>query len=197
MGWGAGVLAWAGVEDDFDGVRMVIRESGEAELRDVLLVQRLAFGRGDEAGLVGELLRDPTARPLLSLVAEREGRLVGHVLFTAVELVGAGAPVECSILAPLAVLPEVQGTGVGRGLIEAGCRMLAERGGSLVFVLGDPDYYGRFGFEAAIPVGLEAPYSIEPEGAWRVRALVPGVVGRVRGKVRAAEALSGEELWRE
>lgn len=175
----------------------MIREAGEAELRDVLGVQRLAFGREDEAGLVAELLGDPTARPMLSLVAEQAGRLVGHVLFTAVELVGAGEPVGCSILAPLAVLPEVQGTGVGRGLIEAGCRILAARGGSLVFVLGDPDYYGRFGFEAAIPVGLEAPYPIEPEAAWRVRALVPGVVGQVRGKVRPAAALAGEELWRE
>lgn len=176
---------------------MQIREARDTDLEDVLRVERLAFGRDDEANLVVDLLHDPTALPLLSLVAERNGRCVGHVLFTAVEIVGAATPVACSILAPLAVLPEVQGTGVGRGLIEEGCRILAERRGSLVFVLGDPDYYGRFGFEAAGPVGLEAPYRIEPAEAWRVRGLRMGVVGRVRGKVRPAEALAGEALWRE
>lgn len=176
---------------------MVIREARDADLDDLLRVELLAFGREDEANLVADVLRDPTALPLLSLLAERDGRCVGHVLFTAIELVGAATPVACSILAPLAVLPEVQGTGVGRGLIEEGCRILAARGVSLVFVLGDPDYYGRFGFEAAGPVGLEAPYRIEPAEAWRVRALGAGVVGRVRGKVRPAEALAGEALWRE
>jgi putative acetyltransferase len=176
---------------------MVIREARDADLDGVLRIERLAFGREDEANLVADLLRDSTARPLLSLLAERDGRCVGHVLFTAIELVGATTPVACSILAPLAVLPEVQGTGVGRALIEAGCRILAARGVSLVFVFGDPNYYGRFGFEAAIPLGLEAPYAIEPEAAWRVRGLEAGVVGRVRGKVRPAEALAGETLWRE
>lgn len=121
---------------------MQIREDRDGDLEDVLRVERLAFGRDDEADLVVDLLRDPTARPLLSLLSEREGRCVGHFLFTAIELVGAATPVACSILAPLAVLPEVQGTGVGRGLIEEGCRIFAERGVGLVFVLGDPDYYG-------------------------------------------------------
>lgn len=184
---------------------MQIREARDADLVDVMRVERRAFGRADEAALVAALLRDPTAQPLLSLVAEREGRCVGHGLFTAVGLVGVvvrdgpgdgASPVRCAILAPLAVLPEAQGAGVGRALVEAGCRMLAARGFSLVFVFGDPNYYGRFGFAAAIPVGLEAPYPIEPEAAWRVRGLVPGVVGRVRGKVRPAEALAGEGLWR-
>lgn len=185
---------------------MLIREACDADLDDVLRVERLAFGREDEARLVADLLRDPTAQPVLSLIAEKSGRCIGHVLFTAVELVGAvaregtgdgGSPVRCAILAPLAVLPETQGTGVGRGLIEEGCRVLAARGVSLVFVLGDPNYYGRFGFEAAISLGLEAPYPIEPAEAWRVRGLEAGVVGRVLGKVRPAEALASEALWRE
>jgi hypothetical protein len=96
----------------FDGALfMVIREARDADLDGVLRIERLAFGREDEANLVADLLRDSTARPLLSLLAERDGRCVGHVLFTAIELVGATTPVACSILAPLAVLPEVQGTG--------------------------------------------------------------------------------------
>lgn len=175
---------------------MLIREARDADLDDELRIERLAFGREDEARLVADLLRDPTARPILSLLAERDGRCVGHVLSTAIELVGAAMPVKSAILAPLAVLPEAQGTGVGRALVEAACRILAARGVALVFVFGDPDYSGRLGFEAAIPVGLEAPHPIAPEAAWRVRGLAPGVVGRVRGKVRPADALAGEELWR-
>jgi putative acetyltransferase len=176
---------------------MRIRVACDADLEDLLRVERLAFRRDDEANLVADLLRDPTALPLLSLLAESEGRCLGHVLFTAVELVGPATPVVCSILAPLAVLPEAQGTGVGRALIEEGCRMLAARGVSLVFVFGSPSYYGRFGFEAANALGLEAPHPVVPVAAWQVRGLEAGVVGRARGTVRPAEALAAEALWRE
>ena len=126
-----------------------------------------------------------------------EGEHVGHVLFTALRLVGTAGPVGCALLAPLAVLPSRQRSGVGRGLIERGCRVLAGRGIGLVFVLGDPRYYTRCGFRPAVPLGLHAPYRIEPEEAWMVRAPGPDGLGRVRGTVECARSLAEEQYWRE
>jgi putative acetyltransferase len=176
---------------------MRFRETSPADADDVLRVHRLAFGQDEEALLVERLLRDPSARPYLSLLAEKGGEIAGHVLFTALDLSGFRNAADCSLLAPLAVLPAFQRSGVGQGLIEHGCEVLAERGIALVFVLGDPDYYTRCGFTPAYPHGLHAPYVIEPEEAWMVRPLRPDVLGHVQGQARCAEALAAEKYWRE
>jgi len=174
-----------------------IAEATAADLSDVLLVEREAFGGAVEAGLVEELLGDPTAMPRLSLLARVGERPVGHVLFTAVRLRDSARPVSASILAPLAVVPEFQRKGVGGRLTEWGVQRLRDSGVQLVFVLGYPEYYSRHGFEPATPLGLAAPYPISPEEAWMVRALEPGLLGTVRGTVECAETMSRPEYWRE
>lgn len=95
------------------------------------------------------------------------------------------------------MVPESQRRGVGRALIEHGVDRLAAEGVQLVFVLGDPAYYTRCGFVPATPLGLRAPYPIEPEPAWRVRALVPDLLGAVEGTVACATTLARPEYWRE
>ena len=176
---------------------MRFREANVDEVKAVLRVHRLAFGQDDEAILVDALLQDPSAQPSLSVVAETKGEVAGHALFTALTLVGSKTPISCSILAPLAVLPTHQRSGIGRGLIEYGCNPLAKRGIDLVFVLGDRLYYTRYGFTPAAPYGLQAPYAIEPEEAWMVRPLRPHVLGTAHGTVRCAQALAAEQYWRE
>jgi putative acetyltransferase len=176
---------------------MQLREPSLDENPDVLHVHRLAFGRDDEAALVYSLLHDPSAQPVLSVVAELQGKVVGHALFTTVRVASVAAPVDGAILAPLAVLPSRQRAGIGRSLIEHGCGALAARNVPLVFVLGDPGYYTRSRFVPALPSGLRAPYAIEPEAAWMVRALIPDVLGSVRGTVRCARSLAAEQYWRE
>jgi putative acetyltransferase len=173
------------------------RETSDTDSDEVLRIHRLAFGREDEALLVEKLLHDPSAQPCLSLLAVEGGAGVGHALFTTVGLDAAMGQASCAILAPLAVLPAWQRRGVGRGLIEAGCGRLARRGVGLVFVLGDPGYYTRCGFVPAIPLGLAAPYPIEPEAAWMVRALNPDLLGAVAGRASCAQSLAKEEYWRE
>lgn len=173
-----------------------IATATDANLDAVLRIEREAFRQDDEANLVAALLRDPTAQPLLSLLAYDDDRPIGHVLFTRVTLDSHPA-VSCSILAPLAVIPAFQRRGVGRALIEHGARMLAESGVTLLFVLGDPSYYTRCGFGPAIPYGLRAPYPIVPEEAWMVRSLVPGVLGTVEGTFACAASLARPEYWRE
>jgi putative acetyltransferase len=174
---------------------MQIVEAGPADADAVLGVERAAFARDDEAELVAALLRDPTAQPSLSLLARVANRPVGHVLFTKVVLAGAAREVPASILAPLAVLPAHQRQGVGRSLIEQGASRLAASGVQLLFVLGDPAYYGRFGFVPALPLGMRAPYPIVPEDAWRVRALAPDLLGRVTGAIVCARSLAKPAYW--
>ena len=85
---------------------MYIREASASDLNEVLFIEREAFGHGKEAGLVNDLLNDPTAEPVLSLLAFDNDRPVGHILFTRVRLLGADESPSMSILAPLAVLPD-------------------------------------------------------------------------------------------
>lgn len=178
---------------------MQIREADESDLNDVLRVEREAFGNDQIAKLVEELLDDPSARPLTSLLAFQGDRAVGHILFSSAHLVDTEDTVSIAILAPLAVVPDAQKQGVGGRLIQRGLELMSESGVELVFVLGHPGYYPRHGFEPAGCLGFEAPYPIPNihADAWMVQSLRPGVMGSAAGKVVCADALDEPEHWRE
>ena len=177
---------------------MKIHKALQADLEDVLVVERAAFGTEEEAALVRDLLADPSAQPRLSLLAYWDNRAVGHILFTRVKIKGH-PHLNASILAPLAVIPEAQNQGIGGALIQHGLQALAASKIDLVFVLGYPEYYTRHGFEPAGRRGLDAPYPIPPQNAdaWMVQPLRPGVLGEYRGRVICAEKLDRPEYWRE
>jgi predicted N-acetyltransferase YhbS len=179
-----------------------IRESRGSDNIEIGKLHATAFGEkeGPEiAILVAALMSDGTASPLLSLVAVEENRILGHILFSKAKIRGAPESVSAHILAPLAVVPGDQSTGIGARLIQAGLDRLSASGVDLVFVLGHPDYYPRSGFVPAGALGFEAPYPIPGEhaGAWMVQALRSGVLGRVTGKIQCAAALNRPEYWRE
>jgi putative acetyltransferase len=176
---------------------MILREATPKDRAAVLEVHALAFGQDEESHLVDALLADPSAQPVLSLLAEMHEKIVGHVLFTNIKLVGPETPPTASILAPLAVVPSAQGAGIGGQLIEQGCKLLAQRRVDLVFVLGDPNFYTKHGFAAALPHGLNAPYEIHPENAWMVRFLSSVALKGTQGTVRCADALAPKKYWRE
>lgn len=178
---------------------MHIGQASDSQLEEVLDVERNAFGYDKEAELVRDLLDDPTAVPRLSLLAFEGERAVGHVLFTSARLAQTPDAASLALLAPLAVVPEFQNRGVGGQLIERGITLLTESEVDLVFVLGHPGYYPRYGFEPAGRLGFTAPYPIPEEhaDAWMVQALRPGVIGTVHGAVICAEALDKPEHWRE
>jgi predicted N-acetyltransferase YhbS len=104
-----------------------------------------------------------------------------------------------SLLAPLAVLPDHQRQGIGSGLVEEGLAQLRAAGVSIVFTLGHPDYYPRFGFSTAGSQGFAAPYPIEAKNAdaWMVLRLDDALPRTYRGTVRCAKALDRPEYWRE
>lgn len=176
---------------------VVIRETGDKDREAIYKVEAEAFGYDKEAKLVDALLEDPTAEPKLSLLALENDRAVGHVLFTAASINGLGVTV--SLLAPLSVVPEAQGRGIGGMLIRAGLERLTERKVDLVFVLGHPTYYPRFGFVPAHTYGLKAPYPIPEEhsDAWMVQALNGTGLESVSGTVGCARELHKPEHWRE
>ena len=178
---------------------MSIRMATESDLPAVLDIHRRAFGQETEANLVREILTDPSARPALSLLAAGGGRPLGHVLFTAAHLSPPDRDVSAVLLAPLAVLPEGQGKGLGSRLIEAGLARLTGQAVDLVFVLGDPQFYGRFGFAPASPLGLAAPFPLPNAyaDAWRVKTLQENLPGRFDARVTCCDALNRPELWQD
>ncbi len=177
---------------------MLIREALDSDLDDVLAVESAAFGPDEIPELVRDLTSDKSAEPLLSLLAVRDKRAVGHILFTKARL-EPEAPVAVSILAPLAVVPDAQGQGTGGKLVEYGLNLLRKRGVGLVFVLGHPGYYPRFRFSPAGDLGFEAAYPIPEKNAdaWMVRELQDGYAGRYSGKVICADRLNRPQYWRE
>jgi predicted N-acetyltransferase YhbS len=176
---------------------MLIRPAKPSDTDALLGVERAAFGGGEEAALVEALLADPSATPIINLIAEEDGEIVGHVLFTHAVARTAHANVAATCLAPLAVAPSAQGQGIGQALSMEGIAAARMLGIGLVFVLGHIDYYPRIGFRPAAPLGLLAPYPIDPKvaDAWMVLETEPGLLGKVQGTVLCADALMSPEMW--
>ncbi|AFY40472.1 GCN5-related N-acetyltransferase [[Leptolyngbya] sp. PCC 7376] len=178
-----------------------IREATDSDLPQILELAIAAFGEteGPEiTELISALLSDPTAHPLLSLVAVKEQMVVGHILFTKAQLEPEPSePISASILAPLAVLPQYQKQGIGGQLIQTGLEKLKAIGVQLVFVLGHPSYYPRSGFAPAGIQGFEATYPIAPKNAeaWMVQVLQPDIIGRIQGRVVCADTLNNPKYW--
>jgi putative acetyltransferase len=140
--------------EDSDGwaaSQIEIRPEREADHSHVFEVERAAFDSPVQANLV-EALR-ASALPSLSLVALRDGEIVGHIFFSPVTLASAPSGAAAQ-LSPVAVAPGCQGQGIGSRLIRAGLEECPRSGWTAVFLVGNPLYYSRFGFEMAKPRGL-------------------------------------------
>lgn len=135
-----------------------IRPARETDVHQIYAVVAAAFGQATEASLV-EDLRECGAL-VLELVAEDEhGTLVGHIAISRVTGAGRGHRLAISCLAPLSVLPAYQRTGIGSALTKAAIAELGGRGEDLLLVLGDPNYYPRFGFDPELARKVNGPYA--------------------------------------
>lgn len=173
---------------------MHIRKANAADLPGIRPVHLDAFGTEGEAvaKLALALIDDETAQPVLALVAEADGEVVGSSIFSAVHIRGADDLAAC-ILAPLAVARRYQRTGIGRALIERGLDALRATGAHLVFVLGDPRYYERFGFRSHHHV--RAPYDLPNRDAWMALGLQGNAIESVSGQLVCARSLNEPEHW--
>lgn len=138
-------------------------------------VNAAAFPTSAEADLV-DALRE-RAQPIVSLVAEVAGVIVGHILFSPVSLTGH-PDLGIMGLAPMAVAPAHQGQGIGEALVRAGLERCRELGYIAVVVLGHPGYYPRFGFAPAARFGISSEYEV-PDEAFMATELQPAAL---RGK---------------
>ena len=150
----------------------MIRNERPEDLPHVATVVERAFGQDDEARLVERLRADGDA--VISLVAETEEGLVGQILLSRLD-----APFRALALAPVSVMPEQQGGGIGSSLIEEGLRRAREQGWAAVFVLGAPEYYRRFGFRADLAQGFSCIYAGPYFMVLPLAAELPASSGRI------------------
>lgn len=115
------------------------------------------FGHQGEAELVRMVGEDGDT--LVSLIAEADGAVVGHLLFSRMAIEADGAALSGAGLAPVSVLPRLQGQGIGDALIRAGLDALREQGVAISFVLGHTAYYPRFGYSPDLAARFASPFA--------------------------------------
>ncbi len=144
----------------------------------------LAFPTEAEANLV-DVLRE-NAQSVISLVAIDDNAIVGHIMFTPVELCGASS-LNIMGLAPMAVTPDRQRCGIGSALVSQGLDRCGTIGAGAVIVLGHPAYYPRFGFAPASPMNIDCEYVV-PDEAFMVLELTAGYLSGAEGTIRYLDA---------
>lgn len=165
-----------------------IRQEKPGDLPGILGLVEAAFRNIEESDhqehhLVERLHHSQTFIPELSIVAENEdGKLIGYILLTEVEIASGGTSVTSLALAPLAVLPGFHGMGVGGKLIEEAHKAAAASGYGTVAVLGHKDYYPRFGYRKASDCGIQFPFDA-PEECCMVIGLTPDALDRTKGLI--------------
>jgi putative acetyltransferase len=150
----------------------LIRPERKDDLSAIRQVNLSAFETTTEADLV-DALREQ-ARPIVSLVAEDNGTIVGHILFSPVTLSSHADP-RIMGLAPMAVVPDRQREGIGSALVRAGVAACGDQGYGAVIVLGHAEYYPRFGFVPASRFGLRSEYDV-PDDVFMAMELTPGAL---------------------
>jgi putative acetyltransferase len=164
-----------------------LREELPPDCAAVRRVVEAAFGQPDEANLVDALRSEGVVT--LSLVCEAHGEIVGHILFSELPIDTGERFVRAAALAPVSVHPQWQRRGLGSALIHRGLLMCRDRGIAAVVVVGDPAYYGRFGFSSETATRLDSPFT---GPALQALELTVGVLDGVNGKVRYARAFGVE-----
>lgn len=158
-----------------------IRIENNESLKERSLIRAVndaAFGGPAEAQLVDRLYEDQHA--LLSLVAEVDGSLVGHILFSRMWIGTSAGLVSAVALAPVAVLPAYQRRQIGSRLIFRGLDLLRDRGEKVVIVVGHHNYYPRFGFSTEKAKSIGSPF---PREAFMAMELTAGALDGIQGSV--------------
>lgn len=160
----------------------LVRPEAPSDTDAVRRVVEGAFGQPEEADLLGRLREALPDGQYLGFVAVKANEVVGHVAFTPVTLEPERPDLDLRGLAPMAVLPEHQRSGVGRAMVREGLDACRRDGAGAVVVLGDPAYYRMLGFRPAALFGLGCTYDAPPE-AFMALELAPDVLRRASGVV--------------
>lgn len=166
---------------------MLIRPEKPEEFPDLYDFVKTAFvtakvSNGEEQDFVNVLREGVNYIPSLALVAEENGRIVGHIMFTRTYLSTSDGRFEGLLLAPLAVVLDQRDKGIGTALIQEGLERAKKAGYTSVFLVGDPDYYARFGFRPAASYGIKHNDEI-PEKYVMALELVPDALLETNGRI--------------
>lgn len=164
-----------------------IRKETNEDFDSVYDLNLQAFNQIAEPELVDKLRLSDRFIPELSLLALLDNKIVGHILFTRIFIQSEGVNKESLALAPMAVLPDLQKSGIGKQLIKSGLDKARSLGYESVIVLGHADYYPKFGFKPASAFGITAPWDV-PDEVFMVLELKEKAISDVRGIVNYAQA---------
>jgi len=159
-----------------------IRHETDRDYRGITEVNDLGFGQKNEGQLILRLRETRKFIPELSLVAEIESRIVGHILFYPIEIKSDDQVFPSLALAPMAVLPESQKQGIGSQLVREGLKRARDLGFKSAIVLGHAAYYPRFGFEPASRWGIRPPFDV-PDDVFMALELVKDALKDIQGTV--------------
>ena len=166
---------------------MKIRTESKEDVEQIFALNARAFPSEEETRLVVRL-RD-AANPFVSLIAEEDGQIIGHILFTPVTL-DSDSGLSMLGLAPMAVAPEYQNSGIGSQLVEAGLEQCRKINTDAVVVLGHSEYYPRFGFVSSVNYGIKSEYEV-PDEVFMALELVPGSLKDKQGIISYHPAFAG------
>ena len=161
---------------------VTIRPEKPEDYQLVYDINQKAFNREAEARLVEKLRKTSRFIPNLSLVAIKDKKLVGHVLFSIIFIKTDSKSIPVLALAPIAVLPEYQKQGIGSLLIREGIKKCKNLGYKAIILVGYPNYYPRFGFTPAKEKGLNLSFDA-PEEAFMVYEIIPKTLKGVKGTI--------------
>jgi putative acetyltransferase len=176
---------------------VTIREANISDLDSIRETHLAAFG-DDEKFLVADLAVELLARAsdddVLNLVAEDDDRIVGHVSFSPINSKSDGTRLG-RILAPLATVPDRQRKGIGSSLVQEGVYRLKALDTPIVFVYGDPDYYGKFGFASDEAIDYVPSYELTYPNGWLAVRLAGKKPANGSEEIECVKALEKPELW--
>lgn len=174
-----------------------IRLATSLDREDVRKIHLRAFSE-DERQIVStlavNLLGEESNPETISLVTETDGALTGHIAFSPVTI-DNGNNWQGYILAPLGVLPEYQNRRIGSKLIEDGMERLSKMAVNVLFVYGNPKYYGKFGFNADLACKYSAPYELQYPFGWQAIVLNEGRLEKETVSISCVASLRDPELW--
>ncbi|UCF12895.1 MAG: N-acetyltransferase [Thermoplasmatales archaeon] len=160
---------------------MIIRREKKGDFNSINDVNKQAFKQNNESELIKRIRASKNFIPDLSLVAEVNGKIIGHILFSNINIIGV-EDYESLALAPMAVLPKFQKKGIGGRLNKEGLKKARELGYNSVIVVGHQDYYPRFGFERASKWKIKCPFEV-PDKAFLAIELKDGALTEKLGIV--------------
>ncbi len=172
--------------------KMRIRTESVADNDGVYQVNVKAFdNREDEARLVERIRNSEGFIPELSIVAEQDNEIVGHLLLSKVVVQDGEKLYDMIALAPIAVMPNVQKQGIGRALIHEGLDRCRTLGYELVFLIGHPEYYPKFGFQPARQHDFELKQFEVPDNVFMVCELKEGALQKIEGELKYPQTFLG------